>query len=141
MSPAIIVDASVALKWVLEEDDSPLARALAARDLAAPDLLWSECANGLWRWVQRGVLSGRVAHERFVALRRAPVALIPAGELLDRALILAIELGHPIYDCVYLALALQRGMQVVSADRRFVNVVRRRADLSPAVVLLAETAH
>ena len=54
---------------------------------------------------------------------------------------LAVELSHPVYDCVYLALALQRGMQVVSADRRFVNVVRRHADLSAAVVLLAETAH
>ena len=141
MRPGIIVDASVALKWVLDEDDSVLARALATRELAAPELLWSECANGLWRWVRRGVLSGRVAQARFVALRRAPIALTPAGELLDRALMLAVELSHPVYDCVYLALALQRGMQVVSADRRFVNVVRRHADLSAAVVLLAETAH
>jgi predicted nucleic acid-binding protein len=141
LNPAIVVDASVALKWVLDEHDSLLARALAARDLAAPDLLWSECANGLWRWVRSGALSGRVAHQRFVALRRAPVALTPAAELLDRALMLAIELAHPIYDCVYLALALQREMQVVSADRRFVNVVRRHARLSAAVVLLAETAH
>jgi predicted nucleic acid-binding protein len=141
LRPGIIVDASVALKWVLDEDDSVLARALATRELAAPELLWSECANGLWRWVRRGVLSGRLAQARFVALRRAPIALTPAGELLDRALMLAVELSHPVYDCVYLALALQRGMQVVSADRRFVNVVRRHADLSAAVVLLAETAH
>jgi predicted nucleic acid-binding protein len=141
LRPGIIVDASVALKWVLDEDDSVLARALATRELAAPELLWSECANGLWRWVRRGVLSGRVAQARFVALRRAPIALTSAGELLDRALMLAVELSHPVYDCVYLALALQRGMQVVSADRRFVNVVRRHADLSAAVVLLAETAH
>jgi predicted nucleic acid-binding protein len=141
LRPGIIVDASVALKWVLDEDDSVLARALATKELAAPELLWSECANGLWRWVRRGVLSGRVAQARFVALRRAPIALTPAGELLDRALMLAVELSHPVYDCVYLALALQRGMQVVSADRRFVNVVRRHADLSAAVVLLAETAH
>jgi predicted nucleic acid-binding protein len=141
LNPAIIVDASVALKWVLDEDDSLLARALATRDLAAPDLLWSECASGLWRWVRSGALSGRVAHQRFVVLRRAPVALTPAAELLDRALMLAIELAHPIYDCVYLALALQRGAQVVSADRRFVNVVRRHAGLSAAVVLLADTAY
>jgi predicted nucleic acid-binding protein len=141
LSPAIIVDASVALKWVLDEDDSLLARALAGRDLAAPDLLWLECANGLWRWVRRGALSKRVAHQRFVALRRAPVALTPVGELLDRALMLAIELAHPIYDCVYLALALQRGVQVVTADRRFVNAVRRHVELSGAVVLLVETAH
>ena len=141
MSPAIIVDASVALKWVLDEDDSPLARALATRDLGAPDLLWSECANGLWRWARIGALPNRVALERFAALRRAPVALTPTGHLLDRALMLAIEIGHPVYDCVYLALAVSSGAKVVSADRRFVNAVRRHASLSDRVVLLAETAH
>ena len=73
MNRAIIVDASVALKWVLDEDDSHLARALAERNLAAPDLLWSECANGLWRWVVRRALPRRVALERFAILRHAPV--------------------------------------------------------------------
>jgi predicted nucleic acid-binding protein len=141
LSSAIVVDASVALKWVLDEDDSPLARALAARDLGAPDLLWSECANGLWRWARTGALPGRVALERFAASRRAPVALTPTGHLLDRALMLAIEIDHPIYDCVYLALALIRRTRVVSADQRFVNAVRRHTSLSDAVVLLAETAH
>ena len=141
LSLPVIIDASVALKWVLDEDDSVLARSLATRELAAPDLLWSECANGLWRWVRRGVLSGSVARERFVALRHAPVALTPTGEVLDRALMLAIQLSHPVYDCMYLALALRRRMQVVSADRRFVSVVRRHAQFSTAVVLLAEMAH
>jgi predicted nucleic acid-binding protein len=141
VSTAIIVDASVALKWVLDEDDSPLARMLATSRLAAPDLLWSECANGLWRWVRAGSLPKHVAHQRFAALRRAPVELTPTEPLLEPALALAIELDHPIYDCVYLALALIRGVRVVSADRRFANVVRRHAELSDWVVLLPETAH
>ena len=131
----------MALKWVLDEEDSPLARGLARRDLGAPDLLWSECANGLWRWARTGALPGQVALERFAALRRAPVALTPAGDLLDRALMLAVEIGHPIYDCIYLALALIHGTQVVTADRRLVNAVRRHPGLSDRVVLLAETAH
>jgi predicted nucleic acid-binding protein len=141
VNPAIIVDASVALKWVLDEDDSPLARALAQRELSAPDLLWSECANALWRWARTGALPGRIAHQRLAALRRAPVTLTPTGRLLDRALTLAIEIDHPIYDCAYLALALAQGAQVVSADRRFVNVVRRHAGISDSILLLAETAH
>lgn len=141
MSAAIVIDASVALKWVLDEDDSLLARALAERPLAAPDLLWSECANGLWRWVRTGALSAQIARERFAALRRAPVALTSAELLLERALGLAIEIDHPIYDCLYLALALTRGQQVVSADRRFATAVRRHAELAGSIVLLAETAH
>lgn len=100
-----------------------------------------ECANGLWRWVRADALPRRVAHERFAALRRAPITLTPAGQLLEPALTLAFVTSHPIYDCVYLALALTRGMQVVSADRRFVNVVRRHTGLADSIVLLAETAH
>jgi len=141
VSPALVVDASVALKWVLDEDDSSLARALAARELAAPDLLWSECANGLWRWVRQGALRQEVAQDRFETLRRAPVLLTPAATLLEQGLALALALDRPVYDCVYLALGLTRGAQLVSADRRFVNRVRRRADLSNSIMLLSELAH
>ena len=45
-----VVDASVALKWVLNEAGSPWARALpTGAALVAPPLLWTGCANGLWR--------------------------------------------------------------------------------------------
>jgi predicted nucleic acid-binding protein len=115
--------------------------ALAERAIAAPDLLLSECANSLWRWVRTGALGAQVAHERFAALRGAPVALTPAEVLLERALRLAIAIDHPIYDCLYLALALACGVPVVSADRRFVTAVRRQAGLSGSIILLAETAH
>lgn len=84
-------------------------------------------------------LSAYVAHERYAALRRATVEVRPAGLLLERALVLAVELDHPIYDCV--CLAVVRGAQVVSADRRLVDAARRHAALSEAIVFLAETAH
>ena len=142
MSLPLIVDASVALKWVLDEDDSPLARTLARRILRRRICSGRNAPTACGGGCERGVaLSKRVARERFAALRRAPVVLTPTAGLLDRALILAIDLGHPIYDCIYLALALNRGMQVVSADRRFVNAVRGRVELSGVIVLLAEMAH
>jgi hypothetical protein len=96
-------------------------------------------ASGLWRSMHTGALAAYVAHERYAALRRAPVEVTPAGRLLERALMLAIELDHPIYDGVCLALA--RGAQMVSADRRFVSAARRHAALADSIVLLAETAH
>lgn len=75
------------------------------------------------------------------ALRVAPIRLIATERHVDQAIELAIRLQHSIYDCLYLALAFASRMPVVSADRRFVNAVRRHADLSRWVVLLAETAH
>ncbi len=51
----VIVDASIALKWVIEEDGSDAAGALLLEQLlAAPVLLTIECANGLWAKARRG---------------------------------------------------------------------------------------
>ena len=75
------------------------------------------------------------------ALRLAPLRLEPLERHLDHAVELATELQHSVYDCVYLAMALASGAQVVSADRRFVGAVRRRPELAGSIVLLGETAH
>jgi len=55
---ALIVDASIALKWGVDEVGTPEALALKrTHRLAAPDLLVAECANILWKKVRRGELS------------------------------------------------------------------------------------
>jgi len=53
-----VVDASVALKWVIPEVGAEAALALRAADrLIAPDLIVAECANALWKMVSRGEMS------------------------------------------------------------------------------------
>jgi predicted nucleic acid-binding protein len=59
------------------------------------------------------------ASGRLAELARAPVASLPIESHIAVALRLAIELRHPIYDCLCLALALQHDTHVVTADRRF----------------------
>jgi predicted nucleic acid-binding protein len=56
---ALVVDASVGLKWVLEEPDSGLARALVERepDLVAPDFWLNEATNVLWLRARRSGLA------------------------------------------------------------------------------------
>jgi predicted nucleic acid-binding protein len=141
VSPAIVVDASVVVKWVLEEEDSALAEALANRTMTAPNLLLIECASALLRRARAGDLPFEAVSGKIHALRQAPVRLTPAEHHLDQAVALAVQMRHPVYDCLYLALALARGVPMVSADRRFVSAVRRHAELSSSIVLLAETAH
>jgi predicted nucleic acid-binding protein len=70
-----------------------------------------------------------------------PVELVASDGLLERALELAVALKHPVYDCLYLALALDRGARVVSADRHFLAALRRRSELVSAVVALSDLAH
>ena len=123
IAPAValtIVDASVGLKWVCDEDGSDRAAALLdGRALAAPSFWLVEAANALWRRVQRGELAVAEADERILALSAAPVRLLNAEELLADALQWACDLGQPIYDCLYLAAALRSNGRVVTADRRF----------------------
>lgn len=52
---------------------------------------------------------------------------------IDAALQLAIDLNHPIYDCLYLALAIRLDTHVVTADRRFAALNGSRADLDGRV--------
>ena len=61
---------------------------------------------------------------------------MPIEPLLDSALDLAIQLNHPIYDCLYLALALRHDTDVITADRRFVSAIERRPELAGRVRLL-----
>ena len=140
MPSAVVVDASIALKWVLEEPDSGLARRLLDRPLHAPDLLLIECANTLGHKVRRQTLDPEGAAALYAHLASAPVAFGASGGLVQAALSIALELEHPAYDCLYLAMAETMSLQVVTADGRFARAVGRVPRLAPRVVALADLA-
>jgi len=119
----IVIDASVAVKWVLDEPESRAAVALRDQELIAPALLLAEAANVLWRHARIGEITNDEVAALFSELRNAPVASLPIEPCLKPALKLAIEIGHPVYDCIYLALALHHRTHVVTADRRFASAV------------------
>ena len=130
---AAVVDASVAVKWVLPEPDSDSAVALRDKVLHAPDLALAECGNALWVRVHRGVLSKAEAEICFAALSLAPVRWTPTGQLAAEAMALALDLDHPVYDCVYLALAIARDLPLVTADRRLIATAQRRPEIASHV--------
>ena len=101
---SVVIDASVALKWVLDEPGQEAADALLDEELVAPSLMLIEAANALWRRSRRGEISGEEARERLAELQGAPVTIVPIEHDLLAAADLANTLGHPVYDCLYLAL-------------------------------------
>ena len=115
---ALCIDASVAIKWVIKEAGTQEALALRNNALIAPDLLISECANILWKKVQRKELHKNEALLAARLLQGAEIELVPTRSLLERTTRLAVELAHPAYDCVYLALAMERGCRFITADDR-----------------------
>jgi predicted nucleic acid-binding protein len=138
VTDAAVVDASVAIKWIVEEPDSGLARSLAPARLEAPDLLPIECANILWKKAAIGDLTRQEAAQRLGFLLHAPVTYTASRELLGLALDLALEWRHPVYDCLYAALAIRRNIPLVTADERLAGAARKHKKHGPLVMLLAE---
>jgi predicted nucleic acid-binding protein len=135
----MIVDASVALKWVLPEPGSDAARALHGSDLAAPEILLAEAANALWRHAITGRLSSDDATRSLQQLLALGLKFLPIEDDAASALALAIRLNHPAYDCFYLAAAIRERSHLVTADTRFAAAVRRHVDLKRYIRLLGES--
>jgi predicted nucleic acid-binding protein len=135
---SVVIDASVTLKWVIDEPRTEAALALSDEQLLAPELWLAEAANALWRHVRLGELTAVQALARMEELRNAPVATVPIEPLVSEALRLATELLHPVYDCLYLALAIRYDTYVVTDDRRFGAAVASRPELGRSVRLLGE---
>lgn len=138
MIEAAVVDASVGIKWVANETHTDLARSLATCRLLAPELFPIECANILWKKVRVRDLTRRDALSNLDLLRLAPVAIVSTRELMPQALELALELQHPVYDCVYLALAIRQGAPLVTADQRLVTAVARFRRAKDLIIPLSE---
>ena len=113
-----VIDASVAAKWLAPEPDTPLAEALLADDLIAPDLLYAEVANILWKKQLRGEMDAATTQIGARWLLQVPLQVHDSAGLLADALALALQLQHPAYDCFYLALARRVDAPLVTADRR-----------------------
>lgn len=116
-----VVDASVALKWFVEEEGSERAVTLLQPGIGrmAPEVVVAELVNAGWRLhkqgfmtaQQLGLMSGQIGHV-FTKLH-------PLGPLAEQAGEMAVTLNHPAYDCFYLALAEQLQLPLITADQRF----------------------
>lgn len=131
----VVIDSSVAIQWVLPESGSTIAASLRSENLIAPALWLIEAANAIWKRHERGEMSTGQAEARFAELATAPVTSLPVEPYIASALRLGAALHHPIYDCLYLAVAIQHQTHVVTADRRFA-AISARADMAGRVRLL-----
>lgn len=121
---SLIVDASVAVKWFLDEERSAAARELDRHELRAPDLILAETFNAVWKRWRRAEATTEQVPVIVPALRRAIAELVPLADLIEAAGELSIRHRHPIYDCCYLA-AVEPGMTLVTADERQFAVARK----------------
>lgn len=131
MNPStLVVDASVAAKWILPEEGRDGAVRLLELyqheelDLIAPYLLIDEVGNVLWKRTKRGELTKEQAGRCFEQLLLNCPILLDSPSVNRSALQLAMAHGHPVYDCLYLAWALEQRCDLVTADEKFFQAMR-----------------
>ncbi len=127
-----VVDASVAAKWMLPAKEE-LLRQEAYRlldaygageiNLLVPDIFWAECGNIVWKAVRQQRFSRVEAELAIGSMLRRSIPTISSASLLSEALPIAFQYGRSLYDCLYVALAVQSDRELITADERLANAL------------------
>lgn len=133
-----VIDANVAIKWVLPEIYSD--RALSLLDdeqdeFLVPDFFFSEITNILWKRTQRGELTLESAAEKLSEIKQVDFTVFGSFDLVSQALVTAAQIQQAVYDCVYLTLAINNRCQMITADERFINALGQNSDVDCVVWL------
>lgn len=123
-----VVDASVGIKFFLKEEHSDHVDALFSHlsdkppaRFYVPDFFYIECANILWKHVQRYNYPTDIAKQNIADLIALPLRSIPMEALTEDALVLAAKYNHPAYDAAYVTLATRLALPLVTADKRLIH--------------------
>jgi len=139
MPDTVVLDCSVAAKWILPEPDrAPALRLLGEYEagevaLIAPDLLLAEFASLLAKRHRRRQLTAEQAEEAFHLMGKCAPRLFETRPRLPRALELSLRYRLSLWDCVYLALAVEYNCPFITADHR---LFRGAAGRHPLLLLL-----
>lgn len=120
----LVADTSVAIKWFAREEQSDIAEAVLSSGLRihAPEFLWIETANALWKKWRKNQMPGDDVGISVSKLRDLVDQWHADADLIEDALALSLELGHPVYDCIFLVLARNLKTQLVTADKRLLTI-------------------
>jgi len=132
----LVVDASVVIKWHVTEIHAEAALRLLADDallMHVPDLMFPEVGNILWKKIRRGDLTEEQARGIAHLVAVAPLEIHPSAPLLEAALEIATRTGRTVYDSLYVALAVQLDIKLVTADERLFNSLKD-GPLAPHIV-------
>lgn len=128
----LVVDASVAIKWVVDEPGSDAAQELLddhlsdTTPLLAPEHLVGEVGNGLRKLVGRGLIDRRDAMAALGDLVDLEIGFLDSVAVWPRTLEAALEWQLTTYDAVYVLTALDRQTELVTADRRLQQTCAER---------------
>lgn len=120
----MIVDANLVIYWFCpSEFEGSVARFYGRPDLLAPSILLVETANALYKNARGGLIRPELCTSSITLIEKT-IQFVPDRDLLSIAIDVALSKLHPVYDCLYLALALQRQQPLATADRRMATLAQ-----------------
>jgi predicted nucleic acid-binding protein len=130
-----VVDASLVVKWFVPEVHSGAARKWldASHDYIAPDLVFPEAGNAMWKKVRRGELSPDEAQHLVDDMSAVGMETVSMRALVSDAHKLAVAAGITVYDATYLALAVRLETQVITGDDKFARKLAAHPLLAPHI--------
>ena len=91
-----------------------------------PDVFWAEVGNVLWKGVRQRRWPQAVAEGAASDMRNRNFFTVSSLELLADALEIAFVHDRSVYDCLYVALAIQFKIEMITADERLANALAAR---------------
>lgn len=136
----VVVDASVVIKWALPEVDREIAlRLLDESDrFLAPDFLYVETANVIWKHVRQGKITPEGGVKLIAEIHAVAIEAVPCGDLATAAYRIAVTHGRSVYDAMYVALAMQRNTCLITADDRLFNALAKVSEIAPHIQSLRD---
>lgn len=132
---ALVLDASVALKWAIPSAREPLtdeSLRLLKRyvdsevEFIVPDVFWAEVGNVLWKGTRQRRWRQDEAEAVAADMKARDFATVSSFILLPEALRIAFAYDRSVYDCLYVALAVQSKTDWITADERLANALAAR---------------
>jgi predicted nucleic acid-binding protein len=121
----MIIDANVATYWCVHTPLTASAKAILSRsDLRAPALIRIETTHALLKYLRVGLITHDQFRDGIQGINDAIFEFADDGHLLGVGTDIALANSHPIYDCLYLALALERREPLATADKRLAGLAR-----------------
>ena len=129
-----VVDASVGVKWFLDENDREKAIAILDQmerreiEVIIPDIFYLELANVFQKGFRKGLIRFEEAQKSFEKIENLPLKRHRHEDLFDVALDNAMIFGITTYDAIYLSLAEIYLVPLVTADKEFYQACKKRFD-------------
>ena len=123
----LVIDANVGLKWFIQESRSPAARKILEKgaSLIAPDIFIPEICNVVWKKVKNREITVEQGEAIVANVPMVLDHLVPSSEVAKRAFDLAVQLNHPVYACLYLALAERESITLITDDAKLVTTAKK----------------